>query len=274
MGKITQNKRFWRQLIVRHFDKLSASLRSLQVAVLTLVISTGLLVIFANFPVNAVFKEQERNIELSNSLLTIQKPHPLPPTLAQWQDKTNSGDYFDQIKSTKVGYLIWSSFPVKVKIETPININEKQSQLWVNNVLQAIREWSIYLPLQVVEKSDIADITIIRKAPPLQVEPNSKILRARSALTTYNLYTQNNILSHRFTILLSPTQSGDYVLSAARHEVGHALGIWGHSLLQADTMYFSQVPKPPLISSRDVNTLKKVYQQSTSLGWSVVGNNF
>ncbi len=273
MGKITQNKRLWRQLIVRHFDKLSASLPSLQVAVLTLVISTGLLVIFANFPVHAIFREQERNIQLSNSLPVVQKSHPLPATLEKWQDKTNSGDYFDQIKSTKVGYLIWSTFPVKVKVATPTGINEKQSQVWVNSVLQAIQEWSIYLPLQVVQKSDIADITIIRKPPPLQVEPNGKILRARSALTTYNLYTKNDILYHSFTILLSPSQTGDYVLSAARHELGHALGIWGHSLLQTDTMYFSQVRKPPFISLRDMNTLKKVYQQSTSLGWSVMDNN-
>jgi predicted Zn-dependent protease len=244
MGKITQNQNFWRRLK----------------AVLTLAISTGLLVVLTNFQVNAGVREQERNSQF------IQKTHPLPATLAQWQDKTNSGDYFDQIKSTKVGYLIWSSFPVKVKIETPTDINEKQSQIWVNSVFQAVQEWNIYLPLQVVEKSAIADITISRKAPPLQREPNGKILRARSALTTYDLYTENNILSHRFTILLSPSQTGDYVLSAARHELGHALGIWGHSLLNTDTMYFSQVRKPPFISIRDVNTLKRVYEQSTSLG--------
>jgi hypothetical protein len=262
MGKITQNQNFWRKLI----------------AVLTLAITTGLLVIFMNFQVNAVVRkqgtenrEQEKNIQLSNSTIPIlQKPHPLPPTLEKWQDKTNSGDYFDQIKSTKVGYLIWSNFPVKVKIESPINISEKQSEIWINNVLQAVQEWSIYLPLQVVEKSAVAEITIMGKAPPLQREPNGKILRARSALTTYDLYTENNILSHRFTILLSPNQTNNYVLSAARHELGHALGIWGHSLLETDTMYFSQVRNPPFISVRDVNTLKRVYEQPTGLGWSVL----
>lgn len=257
MGKITQNQRFWRRLV----------------AVLILAISTGLLFIFTDFSVNAVFREQERNFQLSNSLSVLEKHHSLPPTLVKWHDKTNSGDYFDQIKSTKVGYLIWSSFPVKVNIETPKDIGEKQSQIWVNNVLKAVEEWSIYLPLQVVEKSDIADIKIIRKVPPLQREPNGKILRARSALTTFDLYTANNILFHRFTILLSPSQTGDYVLSAARHELGHALGIWGHSLSPTDTMYFSQVRNPPLISVRDVNTLKRIYEQSTGLGWSVLGKD-
>lgn len=257
MGKITQNQRFWRRLM----------------AVLILAISTGLLFIFTDFSVNAVFREQERNFQLSNALSVLEKHHSLPPTLVKWHDKTSSGDYFDQIKSTKVGYLIWSSFPVKVNIETPKDIGEKQSQIWVNNVLKAVEEWSIYLPLQVVEKSDIADIKIIRKVPPLQREPNSKILRARSALTTFDLYTANNILSHRFTILLSPSQTGEYVLSAARHELGHALGIWGHSLSPTDTMYFSQVRNPPLISVRDVNTLKRIYEQSTGLGWSVVGKD-
>jgi predicted Zn-dependent protease len=266
MGKITQNQNFWRRLIVR--------LRSLQAAVLTLAISTGLLIILTNFQVNAVLREQGTgNREQERNFQFIPKSHPLPPTLAQWQDKTNSGDYFDQIKSTKVGYLIWSRFPVKVKIETPTDINEKQSQIWVNSVSQAVQEWSIYLPLQIVEKSAIADITISRKSPPLQREPNGKILRSRSAFTTFDLYTEKNILSHRFTILLSPSQTGEYVLSAARHELGHALGIWGHSLLNTDTMYFSQVRKPPFISIRDVNTLKRVYEQSTSLGWSVLGKD-
>ncbi|BDA69174.1 hypothetical protein RIVM261_058350 [Rivularia sp. IAM M-261] len=203
--------------------------------------------------------------------------HPLPSTLMRWQDVKNSGDYFDAVKPTEVGYLVWSNFPVKVYIETPKNLNKNQASTWVNAVSSTVQEWNTYLPLQIVEQSESADITILRKAPPLQGNPPKLggteadtahfSPRARSAQTTYNLYTKNNILYHRFSILLSPSQTGEYLIAAARHELGHALGIWGHSPLQSDALYFSQVRNPPLISTRDVNTLKKVYEQPTKLGW-------
>ncbi|AFZ59525.1 peptidase [Anabaena cylindrica FACHB-243] len=270
MGKITQiliyktrNKIFWRRLL----------------AVLTLIISTGLLVIFTNFLSSAVMNKSVQKPAFSRDFTwkvsksevlgakaeLIQKSHPLPLTLKNWQDKTNSSDYFDQITPTKVGYLIWSRFPVQVKIDKPTGMSEKQAQIWVNSILEAVQEWSVYLPLQVVEQPE-ADITIVRKAPPLQLSPQ-KIPRARSALTTFELYTTNNVLSHRFRILLSPSQAGEYVQASARHELGHALGIWGHSPLQTDVLYFSQVRNPPTISARDVNTLKRIYEQTTNLGW-------
>jgi predicted Zn-dependent protease len=245
------------------------ALRSLNLpsllALLGLIITTGLLAILTN-------AQSFANLSYSPhhpTSLPPPKSHPLPPTLANWQDSTNNGDYFSQIAPTQIGYLIWSQFPIKIYVETPKTIDAKQAQAWVNEVLQAVRDWSAYLPLQVIEKPEVADITIVRKAPPLQTSPGSKFPRARSAQTTYDLYNKNNFLYHRFTILLSPSQTGKYLLAAARHELGHALGIWGHSPLQSDVLYFSQVRNPPPISPRDVNTLKRVYEQPTSLGWSL-----
>ncbi|WP_353931000.1 matrixin family metalloprotease [Okeanomitos corallinicola TIOX110] len=265
MGKITQKpiykaktKLFWRKLLT----------------VLILFISAGLLVICSNFPVTAKKPQIQypESVFIGQKLTEnsySQKSHPLPPSLENWQDKNNSGDYFDQVKPTKFGYLIWSKFPIKVNIETPIDINEKLAQIWINQVLQAVEEWNKYLPLELVENPELADIKILRKRPPLQIDSVTKIPRARSALTTYQISTQNNILSHGFTILLSPSQTGKYLQAAARHEIGHALGIWGHSSLETDALYFSQVREPVSISTRDVNTLKKIYQQSTSLGWEI-----
>ncbi|MFN6572765.1 peptidase [Dendronalium sp. ChiSLP03b] len=236
-------------------------------AALVLAIGTGLLVILTNLQSSGVLATPKHHSEL---ITLAPKPHPLPPTLAQWQDNANSGDYFSQIQQTQVRYLVWTQFPVRVYVEPPKTVSDKQAQAWVNNVLQAVQEWSAYLPLTAVANPEVADISILRKAPPLQISPNNKIPRARSAQTTYELYSSNNVLLHRFTILLSPSQTGNYLIAAVRHELGHALGIWGHSSLQTDALYFSQVRNPPPISPRDVNTLKRIYQQPTSLGWSLV----
>lgn len=246
------------------------------ITALAFFIGTGLLIIFTNFQSSDGFTRIPKSV-YSQLIISLPpssplKPHPLPPTLAQWQDSTNSGDYFSQVTTTQVGYLVWSQFPIRVYVEPPILISEKQVQAWVNAVLQGVDEWSNYLPLTIVEQPEIADITIVRKAPPLQISPGSNITRARSAQTTYELYTSNKLLSHRFTILLSPSQTGEYLIAASRHEFGHALGIWGHSPLETDALYFSQVRQPPPISSRDINTLKRVYEQPTSLGWSLVDN--
>jgi predicted Zn-dependent protease len=221
--------------------------------------------------------------ESSLSSLPTPQSHPLPTPLAQWQDTTGTGDYFSEVKLTPVGYLVWSQFPIKIYVEQPTDSTESPSSLqrfqnWVDAVLQAVREWSVYLPLEVVAQPAAADISILRSRPPLQASLNREtgklnLPRARSAQTRYEFYLRpaveaaEEVLSHRFTIKLSPDQTVEYTIATARHELGHALGIWGHSPLETDTMYFSQVRNSPQISARDINTLKRIYEQPTPLGW-------
>lgn len=51
------------------------------------------------------------------------------------------------------------------------------------------------------------------------------------------------------------------LLSVSLHEIGHALGIRGHSKNKTDIMYFSDESyRHGQISKRDVNTLKKIYR--------------
>ncbi|HEY9642458.1 MAG TPA: matrixin family metalloprotease, partial [Coleofasciculaceae cyanobacterium] len=213
--------------------------------------------------------------------------------LAQWQDPEQQGDYFDAVPPINVGYLVWSQFPIKIYIEpvdpTLSGFNRDRAQAWVEAIRQAVQDWALYLPLELIDSVESANIQIWRSAPPLQrsappaapgnpaeVPPASGVPplpRVRSAETRYELLIDRSnvpaILSHRFRVYLSPNQIPAYTRVTARHELGHALGIWGHSPQPTDVMYFSQVRNPPSLSHRDINTLKRIYQQPTRVGWAV-----
>ena len=208
------------------------------------------------------------------------KTHPLPSSLAQWQDKSNVGNYFASIQTTAVGYLVWSEFPLSVYVETPPPQDNTASNLrfqqWFKAVQDAIAEWNVYLPLQQIDDAEIADIVIMRSQVSREIQLNPEtglydIPRAITAQTNYKFYLDQatHTLSHRMTLNISPDLGQPATLAAARHELGHALGIWGHSDMETDALYFSQVRDTPLISVRDINTLKKIYQQPTRLGWKI-----
>lgn len=206
------------------------------------------------------------------------KVHALPQSLATWEIN-NQGDYFKQIKSTPLGYLVWSQFPLKVYVDSvpPENTAANQRfQQWTVAARKAIAEWNIYLPLQEVSARNTADILVLRSQPQraIKLNPNTglyEIPRAVSAQTNYKFYLTANpvAIAMRMTMQVSPNFTGVSLLATIRHELGHALGIWGHSPQAEDALYFSQVSNPPAISQRDINTLKKIYQQPTRLGWKI-----
>jgi predicted Zn-dependent protease len=192
--------------------------------------------------------------------------HPLPQTLAQWNEVKNAqGDYFDQIKPTQPGFLVWSHWPIQVYIAPPPKGALIKPKIWHSAILQSVQDWQPYLPIRLTESQSNADITISANPPQQRSGP-----RVRSAETRFELYVSSqNTLAHRVNIYIRPNQTIPYISAAARHELGHGLGIWGHSQTPTDVMYFAQVRQPPAISVRDINTLKRIYQQSTHLGWPV-----
>ncbi|ELS04331.1 putative Zn-dependent protease [Xenococcus sp. PCC 7305] len=216
-----------------------------------------------------------------SSKLPNLQPHPLPQSLAKAELQNDAGDYFSQVKATAVGYLVWSKFPLKIYLEQPKSFSDSAGNLrfqqWVAAVREAITEWNNYLPLVETENSELADILITRSQVDREIELDAetglyKIPRTITAQTTYDFYLSSDtppILSHQMKVQISPDLGKHATLATARHELGHALGIWGHSDRETDALYFSQVSDPPAISLRDINTLKKIYQQPTRLGWAI-----
>ena len=201
--------------------------------------------------------------------------------MAQWQTVEEVGDYFSQVQSTAVGYLIWSRFPLKIYLEQPESVNDSASNLrwqqWVTAIREAIAEWNDYLPLVEIDNPELADIIVTRSPVDreIKLDPETglyQIPRAITAQTSYEFYLSSDtppILQHRMKVQISPDLGKNATLATARHELGHTLGIWGHSDRETDALYFSQVSNPPTISPRDINTLKKIYQQPTKLGWEI-----
>lgn len=195
--------------------------------------------------------------------------HPLPPSLSA-AGSLETGDYFEQVEATPAGYLVWSSLPVKVYLEPAAS-----DPGWSAAIRQAMQEWSAWLPLVEVASPETADIRWQHQRPPFRVRLDRQrreliVANSRAAETRFEIYWQPGSpprLAHRFTILMTPHQSDRQTLGTARHELGHALGIWGHSADPGDVLYAEQVREPPLISPRDRNTLRKIYQQPTRLGW-------
>ncbi len=233
--------------------------------------------------VTLIFSSSWLDSQISFSAdLPAAKVHSLPKSLANWQDRAKNGDYFRQIESTPLGYLVWSKFPVTVYLEKPLEASiantaaDRRFQQWVIAVRKAIAEWNVYLPLKEITDSEKADIVIWRSQPNREVklDPDTglfDISRAVTAETNYKFYLRQKprFIAHKITVEISPSYTGVSLLATARHELGHALGIWGHSSNENDALYFSQVSDPPAISPRDINTLKKIYQQPTKLGWKI-----
>ena len=205
--------------------------------------------------------------------------HELPQFIVDWQNYSNE-DYFEQIEPTPLGYLVWSKFPLKVYLEQPKVVENsatnKRFRDWALTVKSAIAEWNEYFPLQETNEKETADIVIVRSQPEREITLNPDtglydIPRAIAAQTNYTFYPTKNptTIAVRMTVQVSDRFVGKSLLATVRHELGHALGIWGHSPNESDALYFSQVSQPPSISKRDLNTLKKIYQQPTRLGWKI-----
>ncbi|MEB3226199.1 MAG: matrixin family metalloprotease [Synechococcus sp.] len=202
--------------------------------------------------------------------------HPLPQNLVT-TPPVEAADYFDAVSPSPLGYLVWSNFPVRVYFSptdpTASIATQKRQQQWQRAVTEAIAQWQAYLPLTTTETPETADIIIRRQAPPAQkqIHPETGETRyffGRNAITDYEFYVDaENILRHRMTILLSDHQGAIATQNTARHELGHALGIWGHSPNIADALFASQVGTHGEITVADINTLRKIYQQPTRVGW-------
>lgn len=169
-----------------------------------------------------------------------------------------AGDYLSSIwRPPGISSARFSRFPLKVRLP------QSSPESWRKYLDETIKKWGSYIPLKVASPNEPADIEI----------------------TWENHFADNRLLGiTRLQILQGHMQVRIYLLrptfyppdvperilkNVAMHEIGHSVGLFGHSDNPQDVMYAGELfsgkgkaalAKPGSITQRDLNTLKKLYE--------------
>jgi predicted Zn-dependent protease len=163
-----------------------------------------------------------------------------------------AGDYTAQVTKLGGSFARWTNVPVRVHI--PMNTPDN----WKIAIDAAVRKWGEYLPTTIAPASEPADIEIgwINHLMPRQLGiTNLEIFNGRPRVTIYLLRPN----------YYPPDVNEKVLQQVATHEIGHALGIYGHSTTPGDMMYAMDGKgggKATTLSPRDINTLRKIYESA------------
>ena len=164
-----------------------------------------------------------------------------------------AGDYYPTIRKFQTGNVArWQHFPVL------IHLPPNTAELWHKNLTEDVKKWSIYVPMRTAAEyeSYVIEVKWENKLPPgifgiTRVEGSGAGLKVIIFLLRPTFY---------------PADVPESTLQAVfLHELGHAIGLYGHSENKGDVMFLDEKASkkvPPavnIISQRDLNTLKRVY---------------
>ncbi|MBX3135451.1 hypothetical protein KF707_04405 [Candidatus Obscuribacterales bacterium] len=167
-----------------------------------------------------------------------------------------AGDYMNRI-TTFVNDTTahWTHFPVRVRLP------EDASPEWRKLMEPSVEKWSRYVPLKTASRKESADIEVsfVNHLVP-RVLGVTRLTVAGGQMKVFIYMLRPNY----YPQLPEKTLAGAFL-----HELGHAIGIFGHSDKPSDAMYTCEVStagngkltqdKLGAVSSRDINTLKLIY---------------
>jgi predicted Zn-dependent protease len=199
---------------------------------------------------------------------------PLPEAMQPARYVATAGDYYRVIALTSEGEQ-WSELPVKAFLGNAPNMK------WQQGTREAFDIWSAVFPLQLVAREETADIRLG------WAESLEEAGRAGEESDWVRIKRVGGQLSGRrvavITVDVARNWSKDEMRAIVLHEMGHALGIKGHSDSAKDIMFWQmqekyhqvQAPRVPLPifwkslvkqpSQRDMNTLIRLYNSPGSI---------
>ena len=169
-------------------------------------------------------------------------------------------DYFNQITVFSDGKITrFSQMPIRVHI-APMPIGIEGVEIYLESFRYAMREWEAAadgkIQFQEVESTDNADLRVRWQRSGLTRIIDTALGRTELARLSETDFEVDVVLSLRergSAGLLSQEKMRTVCL----HELGHAIGLWGHSPDSADVLFFAATAQHP--TDRDKATLHKVY---------------
>ncbi len=190
----------------------------------------------------------------------------------------NSPDYLQSLIGQK-GAARWprEQFPLKVFIEKSnkvFGVPEDSDAM----LAKSFESWNLstgkLIPIQLVDNKKEASITV-RWTDRISDVKTADNVHLEQGVTQVEAFTTDSaeigtIKHANITLLTIERRTGkalpsDAMRAVCLHEIGHALGVIGHSPNSADTMYFSNSGRQlPALSRRDKATMNKLYGGETA----------
>jgi predicted Zn-dependent protease len=204
----------------------------------------------------------------------LQAKPTLPESMLPTRYASSAGDYYRVISLTSEGEQ-WQELPVKIFLGNAPQIK------WQQGAREAFDIWGAVFPTQLVALEDKADVRMTWEG--VTSEPG----RAGEEMEWVRFkHLGDEITGRRVAVIsvdLSHNWSKDEMRAIVLHEMGHALGIKGHSDSKKDIMFWQmqdktrqiRVPYFPIPifwkslvsqpSQRDINTLIRIYNSPGSI---------
>ena len=176
--------------------------------------------------------------------------------------------YGARLMTTSMGPPVLPHWCVWVE-PPPASGENRWTRRWWKGVDAALETWSREVSLTQVMDPKRAHIRVERRRPPRRQLPSGwRASNGRTLLETLQVRRDRMWrLEPRLTVLVSPELRAPVLQATALHELGHALGLWGHSDQSGDAMAVTQGQAPVLtLSDRDRLTFRWLQQIPTRFG--------